>query len=209
VGVRIDRVVTSGTFTIDGESQDVETNVWLLGDDTDVLVIDPAHDVGAVLRNLHSRNVIGIVCSHGHNDHIDAAIPLAEWTQAPLLLHPADLPLWDIINWRRQPDVDLYDGKEFSVAGVTVQVLHTPGHSPGSACLWVPDLEVVFSGDTLLAHGPGATGRPFSDFPTIIDSISHRLLSLPAETVVLAGHGPDTTIGAQAPRLDDWVVRGY
>jgi glyoxylase-like metal-dependent hydrolase (beta-lactamase superfamily II) len=209
VGVRIDRVVTSGSFTLDAESSSVETNVWLIGDDSEVLVVDPAHDVGEILRNLHSRNVIGIVCTHGHNDHIDAAIPLAEWTQAPLLLHPADLPLWDMTNWRRQPDVDLQDGQEISVAGVTAQVLHTPGHSTGSTCLWIPELGTVITGDTLLAEGPGATGQSFSDFPTIIDSISHRLLSLPGDTVVHPGHGPDTTIGEQAPRLEDWIVRGH
>jgi glyoxylase-like metal-dependent hydrolase (beta-lactamase superfamily II) len=209
VGVRIDRVVTSGSFTLDAESSSVETNVWLIGDDTEVLVVDPAHDVGEILRNLHSRNVIGIVCTHGHSDHIDAAIPLAEWTQAPLLLHPVDLPLWDMTNWRRQPDVDLQDGQEISVGGVTAQVLHTPGHSQGSSSLWIPELSAVITGDTLLADGPGATGRRFSDFPTIIDSISHRLLSLPGDTIVHPGHGPDTTIGEQAPRLDDWVVRGH
>jgi glyoxylase-like metal-dependent hydrolase (beta-lactamase superfamily II) len=209
VGVRIDKVVTSGTFTLDGGTWDVDNNVWLIGDDHEVLVVDPAHDVGAILRNLHSRTVIGIVCTHGHNDHVNAAVPLAEWTQAPVLMHPADAPLWSMTNATRQPDVDLFDGKEISVAGVTLEVLHTPGHSPGSVCLWAPSLGAVFTGDTLFAGGPGATGRSFSDFPTIIDSISHRLLSLPLDTVMHTGHGPDSTIGAEAPQLDDWVVRGH
>ena len=109
----------------------------------------------------------------------------------------------------RYPDADLSDGKTITVAGVDVQVLHTPGHSPGSVCLYVPALGCVFTGDTLFQGGPGATGRSFSDFPTIIDSISRRLLSLPPDTVVHTGHGPDTTIAAEAPQLDEWVVRGH
>ena len=96
-----------------------------------------------------------------------------------------------------------------AVAGIEVHVRHTPGHSPGSVCLFVPALGCVFTGDTLFRGGPGATGRSFSDFPTIIDSIKHRLFSLPADTVVHTGHGDDTTIGAEAPDLDDWVVRGH
>ena len=93
--------------------------------------------------------------------------------------------------------------------GIEATVLHTPGHTPGAVCVSVPALGVVFTGDTLFAGGPGATGRSFSDFPTIIDSISRRLLTLPAATVVHAGHGDDTTIGAEAPQLDDWVVLGH
>ena len=209
MGVRIDRVETSGTFTLDGGTWDVDNNVWLVGDDDEVLVIDAAHDVGAILRNLHNRKVIGIVCTHGHNDHVNAAVPLAEWTQAPVLMHPADAPLWSMTNRNRQPDVDLFDGKEISVGGAVLEVLHTPGHSPGSVSLWAPSLGAVFTGDTLFAGGPGATGRSFSDFPTIIDSISRRLLGLPPDTVVHTGHGPDTTIGAEAPHLDEWVVRGH
>ena len=109
----------------------------------------------------------------------------------------------------RQPDSDLTDGETITLDGVVGTVLHTPGHSPGAVCLSVPALGVVFTGDTLFAGGPGATGRSFSDFPTIIDSISHRLLTLPSATVVHTGHGEDTTIGAEAPQLDDWVVRGH
>ena len=109
----------------------------------------------------------------------------------------------------RPPDVDLADGQTVSVAGVDGRVLHTPGHSPGAVCVHFPQLDAVFSGDTLFKGGPGATGRSFSDFPTIIDSISSRLLTLPAETVVHTGHGDDTSVGAEAPQLDDWIVRGH
>jgi len=209
VTVRIDKLVTSGTFTLDGGTWDVDNNVWLLGDDREVLVIDAAHDADAILQAVGGRRVIGILCTHGHNDHIDAAPAVAERTGAPILLHPADAPLWGMTHQDRQPDSDLSDGETITPAGVVGTVLHTPGHSPGAVCLSVPALGVVFTGDTLFAGGPGATGRSFSDFPTIIDSISHRLLTLPSSTVVHTGHGDDTTIGAEAPQLDDWVVRGH
>jgi glyoxylase-like metal-dependent hydrolase (beta-lactamase superfamily II) len=96
-----------------------------------------------------------------------------------------------------------------SVAGLHAQVIHTPGHSPGGVCLYVPELGVLLSGDTLFHGGPGATGRSFSDFPTILDSIRERLLTLPAETRVLTGHGDETTIGAEAGSYDEWVARGH
>ncbi len=92
---------------------------------------------------------------------------------------------------------------------VTLTALHTPGHSPGGVCLSAPALGAVFSGDTLFAGGPGATGRSFSDFPTIIDSIRGRLLTLPPETVVHTGHGDTTTVGAEQPHLQEWIDRGH
>ena len=88
-----------------------------------------------------------------------------------------------------------------------MQVLHTPGHAPGAVCFWVPDLGTVFSGDTLFAGGPGATGRSYSDFATLLDSIRTRLLTLPPETVVHPGHGPDTTIGRE--RVTNQFVLAY
>ncbi|HZM67074.1 MAG TPA: MBL fold metallo-hydrolase [Nakamurella sp.] len=206
---RVDRVVTSGTFTLDGGTWDVQNNIWLLGDQNDVLVIDAAHDADAIMAAVDGRRVVGILCTHGHNDHIDAAPELADRTGAPILLHPADAPLWGMTHPTRYPDDDLRDGQVITMDGIEATVLHTPGHTPGAVCVSVPALGVVFTGDTLFAGGPGATGRSFSDFPTIIDSISRRLLTLPAATVVHAGHGDDTTIGAEAPQLDDWVVLGH
>ncbi len=88
-------------------------------------------------------------------------------------------------------------------------MLHTPGHAPGAVCLYAPALGAVFTGDTLFAGGPGATGRSFSDFPTIVESIKERLLSLPPETKVFTGHGDSTTIGDEAPHLEEWIARGH
>ena len=90
-----------------------------------------------------------------------------------------------------------------------MSVLHTPGHSPGGVCLHVPALGVLISGDTLFQGGPGATGRSYSDFPTILDSIRERVLTLPPQTRVLTGHGDETTIGAEAADYDAWVARGH
>jgi glyoxylase-like metal-dependent hydrolase (beta-lactamase superfamily II) len=209
VAARIDKVVTTGTFSLDGGTWEVENNVWLVGDDDEVLVIDAAHDAAAIAEVVNGRRVVGILCTHGHDDHIDAAPALAQLTGAPILLHPADAHLWGMKHEDRRPDADLADGQIVSVAGVEGTVVHTPGHAPGAVCVYFPKLGVVFSGDTLFNGGPGATGRSFSDFPTIVDSISARLLNLPPETVVHAGHGDDTTIGAEAPHLDEWILRGH
>ncbi|MFJ7495338.1 MBL fold metallo-hydrolase [Streptomyces sp. NPDC097727] len=206
---RIDHLVTSGTFALDGGEWDVDNNVWIVGDDTEAIVIDAAHDAAAIEAALNGRTLRAIVCTHAHNDHIDAAPALADATGAPVLLHPDDLPLWKQTHPNRAPDGELADGQELEIAGTTLQVLSTPGHAPGAVCLYVPELSTVFTGDTLFQGGPGATGRSFSHFPTIVASIRDRLLALPSETTVRTGHGDSTTIGAEAPHLDEWIARGH
>ncbi|MGV4981114.1 MBL fold metallo-hydrolase [Streptomyces sp. NPDC001709] len=208
-GARIERLVTSGTFSLDGGTWDVDNNVWIVGDDTEAVVIDAAHDADAIARALGGRSLRAIVCTHAHNDHIDAAPDLAARTGAPILLHADDLPLWKQTHPDRAPDGELTDGQRLTVAGADLTVLHTPGHAPGAVCLYAPQLSALFSGDTLFAGGPGATGRSYSDFPTIIRSISERLLALPDDTVVHTGHGDTTTIGAEAPHLQEWIERGH
>ncbi|WP_328909243.1 MBL fold metallo-hydrolase [Streptomyces sp. NBC_00234] len=206
---RIDHLVTSGTFALDGGEWDVDNNVWIVGDDTEAVVIDAAHDAAAIEAALAGRTLRAIICTHAHNDHIDAAPALAAATGAPVLLHPDDLPLWKQTHPDRAPDGELADGQELEIAGIRLQVLHTPGHAPGAVCLYAPELGTVFTGDTLFQGGPGATGRSFSDFPTIVASIRDRLLALPAETTVRTGHGDTTTIGAEAPHLQEWITRGH
>ena len=207
--VRVEHLVTSGTFSLDGQTFDVDNNVWLLGDDEQVLVVDAPHDPDAIAAAVGGRSVVAIACTHAHDDHVRSAPELAERLSTQVLLHPADRVLWDLTHPDAAPDGPLEDGMVLEVAGSPVHVLHTPGHAPGAVCFWVPDLAALFSGDTLFAGGPGATGRSYSDFPTILDSVRTRLLTLPPETVVHPGHGPDTTVGAEAPSYDAWVARGH
>jgi glyoxylase-like metal-dependent hydrolase (beta-lactamase superfamily II) len=197
----IEKVVTAGVFTLDGQSFDVENNVWLVGDP--LVIVDAAHDADAIAAAAGNRSVAAVVCTHGHNDHINAAVEVAERTGAPVYLHPADRMLWDEVHPARPPDGDLADGDRIG----SLSVLHTPGHSPGGVCLYAAELGVVFSGDTLFAGGPGATGRSYSDFPTILRSIESRLLTLPPETRVLTGHGDSTAIGDEALHVEEWRAR--
>ena len=205
--VRIEHLVTSGTFSLDGQTFDVDNNVWLLGDDDEVLLIDAPHDPDAIEAAVGNRTVVAIACTHAHDDHVRSAPELAERLTTDVLLHPNDRVLWDLTHSRHEPDGPLREGQRLEVAGTKVHVLHTPGHAPGAVCFWVPDLGVVFTGDTLFSGGPGATGRSYSDYPTILDSIRTRLLSLPPETRVLTGHGDETTVAAEAPSYDAWVKR--
>ncbi|MEV7392816.1 MBL fold metallo-hydrolase [Streptomyces sp. NPDC091215] len=206
---RIERLVTAGQFTLDGGTWDVENNVWIVGDEREVIVIDAAHDAQAIAEAVDDRTLKAIVCTHAHNDHIDAAPALADLTGAKIWLHPDDLALWKQTHPDRDPDNHLADGMVIEAAGADLKVLHTPGHAPGAVCLYDPGLGTVFTGDTLFQGGPGATGRSYSHFPTIIHSIREKLLTLPPETKVLTGHGDPTTIGAEAPHLEEWIARGH
>jgi glyoxylase-like metal-dependent hydrolase (beta-lactamase superfamily II) len=203
----VERVRTNGIFSLDGSDFEVDNNIWLVGDDSEVLVVDAAHQAGPILEGIGGRRIVMVACTHGHNDHINVAADVAGG--APIGLHPADRMLWDSVYPHRAPDVALSDGDLLSVAGRRLRVLHTPGHSPGGVCLLLDSDGVVFGGDTLFKGGPGATGRSYSDFGTIIASIRDRLLPLPPATVVHTGHGDDTTIAAEAPHLQEWIDRGH
>lgn len=199
--LRIDHAVASGTFTLDGETFDVDNNIWVLGDDRECIVIDAPHDVDAIRAVVGDRRVGAIVCTHAHDDHVRVAPQLGRAVDAPVLLHPDDVELWRLTHPDVLPDLPLADGEVIDVAGHDVRVLHTPGHAPGAVCLYVPSMGVVFTGDTLFQGGPGATGRSFSSREVLEDSIRSTLFALPDDTVVHTGHGDSTTIGAEAAAL--------
>ncbi len=193
----IELVTTDGIFALDGGEWEVTNNIWIVGDDREVIVFDAAHDHQRIVDAIAGRRVVSIVLTHGHNDHINAAVPLRDAVDAPIVLHDADRMLWDVVWPGESPDRSLTPGERLLVAGHELTVLHTPGHSPGCCSFHDSNADTVFSGDTLFCGGPGATGRSHSDEPTILRSIRDTLLALPDHTIVHTGHGDSTTIGEE------------
>jgi glyoxylase-like metal-dependent hydrolase (beta-lactamase superfamily II) len=185
-----------------------ETNAWVIGDDDEVIVIDPGEDSGSVLDRVGDREILAVICTHGHPSHVAAAVEVAERDEAPVALHRADRLLWRTAHRGGDPEIEMADGGRFDVADVQLEVIHTGGHTPGSVSLYCADLGVVFTGDVLAANGPVAHEGVFADFPGQLTAIGERLLDLPAVTRVLPGHGEESTIGDAAKRFDGWVSAG-
>ncbi len=130
--IRIEKVVTSGTFSLDGGTWEVDNNVWIVGDDNECVVIDAAHDAAPILAAIGDRKLAQILCTHGHDDHIGAvADVLAAHPDATVSIHPDDRMLWDAVI-DQPPTGELADGQQIIVGGARLDVLHTPGHSPGA-----------------------------------------------------------------------------
>ena len=208
--VRVDHATASGTFSLDGETHEVENNIWVVGDDVECVVIDAPHSVEEILSVVAGRKVKAILLTHAHDDHCKIAPALREEVVAPIFLHPDDRPLWELAHPQDENgelwDLDLPDGWSIEVGDVSLTALHTPGHAPGSVCFHAEALGCVFTGDTLFNGGPGATGRSYSDRPLLERSIRARLFALPDHTVVHTGHGDDSTIGAEREASADWPL---
>jgi glyoxylase-like metal-dependent hydrolase (beta-lactamase superfamily II) len=205
MSARIERVWTP--LVADGEdsAEASEVNAWLIGDDDEVIVIDPGEDAAAVLEAAGDREILAVICTHGHATHVAAAVEVAERDEAPVALHRADKLHWRAAHAEDDPDIEMDHDGVFEVADVRLEVIHTPGHTQGSVSLYCEDLDVVFTGDALLADGPARHDGVLPDFPRQLASIGEELLALPPQTRVLAGHGEESTIADAAKRFDSWV----
>jgi len=193
-----------------GDTADLvgEGNAWLVGDDEEVIVIDPGEDAAAVLDQVGEREILAVICTHGHVAHTAAAAQVAERDEAPIALHLADRLVWRMGHSGDVPEIEMADGGRFDVADVQLEVIHTAGHTPGSVSLYCAALDVVFTGDALGARGPVPHEGGFADFPSQLGAIGARLLDLPPRTRVLPGHGEESTIGDALKRFDGWVSAG-
>ena len=183
-------------------------NTWLVGDTDEVIVVDPGRDAEAVLSAVSDREILAVICTHGHPGHVAAALEVAARDEAPVALHPRDVLAWREAHRGREPDIDMAEGGIFEVADVALEVIHTPGHSPGSVSLYCEQLGVVFSGDALTADGPAPHAGEYPDFPGQLSAIGQELLTLPDETRVLPGHGEETTVETAGKLFDSWVAAG-
>lgn len=183
-------------------------NPWLVGDSDEVIVVDPGRDAEAVLAAVSDREILAVICTHGHPGHVAAALDVAARDEAPVALHPKDVLAWREAHLGREPDIEMEEGGIFEVADVALEVLHTPGHSPGSVSLYCEQLGVVFSGDALLADGPAPHEGEYPDFPGQLSAIGQELLTLPDETRVLPGHGEEITVETAGKLFDSWVAAG-
>jgi len=188
---------------------EVQNNVWIVGGDDEVVVIDASHDASPIVDAVEGRRVVAIACTHGHWDHVDAAFDVQAAVDAPILMHPADRPVWDRTHADRKPDGPLDEGGLLVADGVELRVIHTPGHTPGSVSFHHTASHALFDGDTLFPGGPGSSGDELGDFELIIASIRERILPMPPQTTVHPGHGDSTTVGEEAPHLEEWVARGW
>jgi glyoxylase-like metal-dependent hydrolase (beta-lactamase superfamily II) len=183
----------------------MDNNVYLLTDLArgQALLIDAADDADRLLAEIDGRDVAAILTTHGHWDHVRALDEVAAATGAPVVLHPTDAQLA-----KRQPDIAVEEGMTLPFGDVAVELRHAPGHTPGSTCAVLGGTH-LFSGDTLFPGGPGATfGNP-DRFAEIMSSLRTRLFTLGDETWVYPGHGDDTTLGTERPKLDEWEARGW
>ncbi len=182
-------------------------NTWIVGDDDEVIVIDPGDDAALVLTAVGDREIMAVICTHGHAAHAAAAIAVAKRDEAPVALHPADRQAWRDVH-DTDADIAMEDGGTFEVAGVTLEVLHAPGHSRGSVVLYCQELEAAFTGDVVGATGPVPHDDGFPNWGRQLDAIGAQILTLPSDTRLLSGHGAELTVAVADKRFNVWVAAG-
>ena len=170
----------------------------------EAVLIDAANEHERLLEICTSLGVRRVLETHGHWDHIQA-VPAMREAGYEVAVTALDAPRLKDVGY----DVLLDDKEVVEVGRMRLHALHTPGHTAGSICFQVAGTPLLFSGDTLFPGGPGATKFEGGDFAAIISSINDRLFTLPDATLVLPGHGNDTTIAAERPHLDEWIARGW
>jgi glyoxylase-like metal-dependent hydrolase (beta-lactamase superfamily II) len=183
-------------------------NTWIVGDDDEVIVIDPGEDAAAVLDTVGFREILAVICTHGHGGHTGAAVEVAKRDEAPVALHPADKIAWREVHSGGDPEIEMEDGGRFEVADVTLEVLHSPGHSRGSCCLYCEELDVVFTGDVVTGTGPVPREDGFPNWSKQLDAIGAQVLTLPAQTRILPGHGDELTVAIAEKRFNSWAAAG-
>jgi hydroxyacylglutathione hydrolase len=190
----------------------LQCNCSIVGDEStrEAIVIDPGDDISDVLGIVqkHNLTVKQIVITHAHIDHVGGAMKLRKTTGAPILINENDYALLKMLDVQAawlgmtspgyvEIDHSLADADKVVVGPLTANVIHTPGHTEGSICLYFPAQQKLIAGDTLFAGSIGRTDLPGGNFNKIIRSLHEKLLALPDETVVVPGHGPLTTIGTE------------
>jgi len=196
----------------------IQTNCYIVGceETHEGAIIDPGGHAGRIMAEVERRALAikMVLNTHAHFDHTDGNKGVVEATGAALALHPLDRPILETGGggvWfgmktaaGPSPTLELHDGDQLQVGKLSLQVLHTPGHSPGHVCFYEPKAGVLFDGDLLFYQGVGRTDLPGGDFRQLMDSIQRLILTLPDETIVYPGHGPATTIGHER-RSNPWL----
>ncbi len=181
-------------------------NTWLVGDDDEVIVIDPGTPA-PVLAAAGEREILAVICTHGHHGHVAGAPEVAHRDESPIALHPLDRRDWREVH-ATDPTIDMEDEGVFGVSDVTLEVVHAPGHSRGSVLLYCEALGAAFTGDVVGERGPVPHGAGFPDWTKQMDAIGARVLTLPSQTRLLTGHGEEFTVATADRSFSSWYSAG-
>lgn len=181
-----------------------ENNIYIVSDIAtgSAVIIDAAAEAERIISAVQGLHIFAVLTTHGHHDHVGAIPEVPRALGVPWRLHPADVGIAGLT-----PDEPLIDGSEITIGDLTLSVIHTPGHTPGSVSFALGP--IIFTGDTLFPGGPGATRWDYSDFDQIMESLETKLFVFDDETTIFPGHGSSTTLGAERPHIPEWRERGW